>query len=160
VTPYPLDPVDATGPMRLVVVAFPSREVAEARIDEVLTRRLAACASHWPIESHFWWHNARETSPEVLVLFKTVPKRVGGLFRYLKETHPYHVPEILELDVPRVEGAYLRYLAETLDAASAPPPLGGGRLTHRVRPKAPASRRPVRNRAPHRRRWKRTGRRS
>ena len=63
---------------------------------------------------------------EVLVVFKTVPKRVGALFESPRRTHPYDVPEMIELDVPRVDPPYLRYLAETLDADSPPPPLGGG----------------------------------
>ncbi len=159
-TPYPLDPVEATGPMRLVVTTFPSPEVAESRIHEVLDRRLAACANRWPIISQYWWKNARETTPEVIVVFKTVPKRVGGLFRFLKETHPYQVPEIIELDVPRVEPAYLSYLVATLDSSSTPTSPGGRSPTHRARPTNPAGRRPARIRVPHRRRWKRTGRRS
>jgi periplasmic divalent cation tolerance protein len=148
------------GPMRLVLATFPNREVAETRIDQVLGRRLAACANHWPIESHYWWHNTREAAQEVLVAFKTVPAQVGHLFRYLKETHPYEVPEIIEVDVPRVEAGYLGYLIETLGPASGERSVGARALTHRAGRKAPPVRRPVRSRVPHRRPWRHTGKRS
>jgi periplasmic divalent cation tolerance protein len=121
-SPYPLDPVHAVGPMRLVVSTYPSRESAFSAVDAVLARRLAACANVVPIDSRYWWKGKIESADESLVVFKTVPKRVGGLLRLLKESHPYSTPEIIEVDVPRVDAGYLRYLLSTLDPAGVPPP--------------------------------------
>lgn len=149
-----MDPVDATGPMRLVLVAAPAT-AAEGLVRGALDHRLAACANTLPIHSTYWWRGRVETADEELVLFKTVPKLVGALFRYLAEHHPYEVPEILELDVPRIHPPYLRYLAETIDRAAPPLPLGGGRAGRSSRPGsrpgqgAPA---PGRTRGPPRRR--------
>jgi periplasmic divalent cation tolerance protein len=137
VTPYPLDPVDATGPMRLVLTAFPSEAAANRAIESVLRARLAACAQATAVRSRYWWKGRLRAEDEVVVVFKTVPKRVGALFRHLGEHHPYDVPEVIEIDVPRVHPPYLAYLADTLDADSPPPPLGGGR----ARPTRPAARR-------------------
>jgi periplasmic divalent cation tolerance protein len=150
-SPYPLDPVRAVGPMRIVLTTYPSREAALRAIDGALHRRLAACAQLAPIDSRYWWKGAVEAGPEMLVLFKTVPKRVGALFGFLASSHPYEIPEIAELDVPRVHAGYLSYLAETLDAHAAPPPLGGG-VTRRVGRRAPAARVLGRTRARHPRR--------
>ncbi|MGD0718180.1 MAG: divalent-cation tolerance protein CutA [Thermoplasmata archaeon] len=125
-TPYPVDPPHARGPMRLVLTTYPDRAGALARIEEALDQRLAVCASILPIDSWFRWKGKIETSTEAMVLFKTVPKRVGALFRLLKEGHPYEVPEILEIDIPRVHPGYLEYIAREIDPGSLPPPLGGG----------------------------------
>ncbi|MCI4368311.1 MAG: divalent-cation tolerance protein CutA [Thermoplasmata archaeon] len=154
-SPYPLDPVDATGPMRVVLCAFPDPRVARRIISGVLERRLAACANEIAIRSTFLWKGRVEETDEVLVLFKTVPKRVGELFRYLGEEHPYEVPEVIELDVPRVNRTYLTYLGRTIDSSPPPPPLGGGvaRSTGALRPgsrRARGARRPGRTRAPRR----------
>jgi periplasmic divalent cation tolerance protein len=149
VTPYPLDPVDATGPMRLVLTTFPSAAAADRAVASVLRARLAACAQMTDVRSRYWWDGQLRSDTEVLVIFKTVPKRVGALFRRLGELHPYDVPEVIELDVPRVHPPYLTYLAETLDAESPPPPLGGGRVpaTRRGSPRARGAPRPGRTRA-------------
>jgi periplasmic divalent cation tolerance protein len=151
VSPYPLEPVRSLGPMRLVVTTYPSREAALAAVDTVLGQKLAACANVVPISSRYWWKGRRESAEEALVVFKTVPKRVGALFRFLESHHPYDVPEIAEVDVPRVGGAYLRYLAETLDPNSPPPPMGGG-PTRRAARRGRGVRPPGRTRAPHHRR--------
>jgi periplasmic divalent cation tolerance protein len=150
-SPYPLDPVEARGPMRLVLTTYPDREAARTAVDAALTRRLAACANLIAIDSRYWWKGRLESAGETLVLFKTVPKRVGALVRFLKESHPYDVPEVVELDVPRAEPAYLRYLAATLDPEAPPPPLGGGAIRRGGR-RGPGARAPGRTRAPHRRR--------
>ena len=64
----------------------------------VVERKLAACAQRLPIRSTYWWKGQVERSEEVLVLFKTLPKQVGALFRRLRAVHPYEVPEIVELE--------------------------------------------------------------
>ena len=155
-SPYPLDPARAVGPLRLVVTTYPSREAALAAVRGAVALKLAACGSVVPVDSQYWWQGKVESAAEALVLFKTVPKRVGELFRYLDGHHPYEVPEILELDVPRVAPAYLRYLAATLDASAPPPPLGGG-PTRRGARRGPGARAPGRTRAPRHRPSRRTG---
>ena len=124
-SPYPPDPVDATGPMRLVLVAAPA-PVAPRLARGAIARRLAACVQALDIRSTYWWQGRVEDAQEVLLVYKTVAKRVGALFRYLATAHPYEVPEILELDVPRVNPPYLRYLAGAIDPDAPPLPLGGG----------------------------------
>jgi periplasmic divalent cation tolerance protein len=121
VSPFPIDPARATGPMRLVLSAYPSRDAARRAVRGALTRRLAACASVIPADSEFWWKGRLESAAESLVLFKTVPKRVGHLVRFLQESHPYDVPEVAEVDVPRVNTGYLDYLSHTLDPNAVPP---------------------------------------
>jgi periplasmic divalent cation tolerance protein len=149
-SPYPADPEWARGPMRIVLTTYPSRERALIAVTAVLSERLAACGNVVPVDSRYWWKGRLQTETEALVLFKTVPKRVGALFRYLAEHHPYSVPEIVELDVPRAAPGYLAYLTATLDRASL-------RRTSRAprRPEGPrgrAVRGPGRTRAqPHRR---------
>lgn len=149
-SPYPLEPAGALGPMRFVIATYPTREAALAAVESVLAARLAACANVFGVRSRYWWKGRLESADESLVLFKTVPKRVGALFRHLETNHPYEVPEVVEVDVPRVGATYLEYLARTLEPDAPPPPLGGG-PTRRGAPRARGARAPARTRAPHRR---------
>jgi periplasmic divalent cation tolerance protein len=131
VSPLPVEPARAAGPMRLVLSAYPSDATAARAVRGVLDRRLAACASLLDQRSTFLWRGRRETAAETLVVFKTAPKTVGALFGYLARTHPYDVPEIVELDVARGEPHYLAWLAAIVDPTSAagrpgPPRRRGG----------------------------------
>jgi periplasmic divalent cation tolerance protein len=149
VTPFPVEPARASGPMRFVISAYPSRDAALAAVEGALTRRLAACASTHAADSRFWWNGELESASESVVVFKTVPKRVGALLRYLKESHPYEVPEIVEVDVPRVDPGYLAYLARTLDASALEVP-SGPRPRRRGALRARGARHPGRTLATHR----------
>jgi periplasmic divalent cation tolerance protein len=151
VNPHPADRGHAVGPMRIVLSTYPSRAAALAAMDAALARRLAACANLLPVDSRYWWKGRVESAGESLVLFKTVPKRVGALLQFLKESHPYDVPEVAELDVLRVDPGYLRYLGATLEVAAATPPRPGS-ARRREAPRGRAARGPGRTRAPHRRR--------
>ncbi len=148
-TPFPIEPARALGPMRVVLTTYPDRARALAAVDGALERRLAACAQLVAVDSRYWWKDRRESAEELLVVFKTVPKRVGRLLEFLAERHPYDVPELLELDVPRVAAPYLGYLEGVLGAerrldARSPRRRGG--------PRARGARGPGRTRAPPRRR--------
>jgi periplasmic divalent cation tolerance protein len=154
-TPYPADPEWAVGPMRLVMTTYPDRARAASAVSGAVSRHLAACGSIVAVDSTYWWKGAVQHESEALVLFKTVPKRVGALFQYLASNHPYDVPEILELDVPRVAAPYLEYLTQTIDRASLPPPRVVRATRSAARP-IRAARALGRTRAPPHRRSKRT----
>ena len=150
-SPLPLEEARATGPMRFVLTTYPSRDAALEAVDSVLRAKLAACANIVPAASRYWWNGRIEGADEALVVFKTVPKRVGALFRHLEETHPYEVPEVVEVDLPRVGDRYLGYLLGTLEPGSLRPPTGSGARRRGGR-RAPGARAPARTRAPRRRR--------
>jgi periplasmic divalent cation tolerance protein len=156
VSPYSIEPIRAVGPVRLVIVTYPSHDAAVAAVTAAVERRLAACGNILPAESRYLWRGRVEAHSEAFVVFKTVPKKVGALFEFLGSGHPYSVPEIVEVDVPRVDPRYLRYLSLTLDQDAPPPPLGGG-FIRREAPRARAARDPGRTRGPPHRRSTRTG---
>jgi len=150
-SPGPPDRVRDAGPMRIVLSSYPSRDAALAAVDAVLSRHLAACANVLPVDSRFWWKGRVESARESMVLFKTVLKHVEELLRFLKESHPYDVPEVAELDVLRVDPDYFGYLAETVASSAGPRPVRGTAM-RRAGPPARAVRGPGRTRERHRRR--------
>jgi periplasmic divalent cation tolerance protein len=146
--------------LRVVYCAFP--DVASARRigDAAVARRLAACVNRFPIDSTYHWKGAVERTREVVVLFKTSPRKVGALFEYLAREHPYDVPDIFELSVARAHRPYLEYLAATLERGLPIPPdqvPGRRHVTRRGSRPGPGARAPRRTQGPHPRRSTRTG---
>ena len=153
-SPFPVEPARATGPMRLVLSAFPDAKSAQRTVERAIEQGLAACASSIAQRSTFLWRGRRETAEEVLVVFKTAPKTVGALFRFLCRTHPYEVPEIAEVDVLRADPRYLAWLSGLVDPSSVPD--GGPYPRRRAGPRGRGARAPGRARARPRPRSKRS----
>ena len=151
-SPFPVEPARGTGPMRLVLSAYPSPESARAAAEGAVAQGLAACASAIAQRSTFVWNGRQETADETLVVFKTAPKTVGARFRYLAAGHPYDVPEIAEVDVRRAEPAYLAWLSSVVDpsSAAAPRPAPTRRAGRRGRGARAPGRTPARRRRPSR----------
>ena len=139
--------------LRVVYCAFPDAASARRIGDAAVARRFAACVNRFPIDSTYQWKGAIEQAHEVVVLFKTSPRKVGALFDFLAREHPYEVPDIFELAVARAHRPYLEYLAETLERGLPIPPAqvpGRRHLTRRGSRRGPGARDLRRTRGRHR----------
>lgn len=95
----------------LVLVTAPNRRVARKLARAALAERLVACANLVPaIESHYWWEGKIQTGTEVLILFKTTVRRLGGLERFVAARHPYDTPEFLVLSPSQGSRRYLDWV--------------------------------------------------
>jgi len=105
----------------IVFVTAASRREAQRIVQELLEKRLIACANiYGPVESQFWWQGKIDKANEFLVLLKSDRKLFAKLSKTIKESHSYDVPEILA--VPVVEGfqPYLEWLDATLSGHDEP----------------------------------------
>jgi len=99
----------------IVFVTAASKHEAQRIVQELLEKRLIACANiYGPVESQFWWQGKIDKANEFLVLLKSDQKLFAKLSKTIKGSHSYDVPEILA--VPVVEGyqPYLEWLSATL----------------------------------------------
>ncbi|MCP5149849.1 MAG: divalent-cation tolerance protein CutA [Ectothiorhodospiraceae bacterium] len=96
---------------RLVICTAPpdaAIELARAAVE----RRLAASANVIPdVRSVYRWQGDIREVAETLALFKTTAGRYRALERFLREQHPYEVPQILALEPVDGLAAYLDWIA-------------------------------------------------
>jgi periplasmic divalent cation tolerance protein len=99
----------------LVLVTAPDRKIARRLAKSALQARLAACANLISgVESHYWWKGRVESGAEVLVIFKTVRKRLRQLEELVLVNHPYDTPEFVVLPLTGGSGRYLDWLARSV----------------------------------------------
>ncbi|MBD3402649.1 divalent cation tolerance protein CutA [candidate division GN15 bacterium] len=83
--------------MRVVFISIP-RDEAGTFSRELVRERLCACVNIIPqIESYFWWDDDVEKDEEALLVVKTTAERLPDLMTWVKQHHPYDVPEIISL---------------------------------------------------------------
>ena len=97
----------------LALSTFPDQETARDISNELVTKKLAACANILPIvESIYRWKDKIESGNETLVLFKLREDRQTDFQEQLRSLHPYEVPEIIFVPISSGLPEYLRWVSE------------------------------------------------
>jgi periplasmic divalent cation tolerance protein len=97
----------------MVITTAPGRDEAESLAEGILGNRLAACVQMSDIRSFFLWEGALLREEEVVLTIKTTEKRYAELEAYIREYHPYDVPEVVKLPVTGGLPGYLGWLDST-----------------------------------------------
>ena len=97
----------------LALSTFPDQETAREISNELVTKKLAACANILPgVESIYRWKEKIESGNETLVLFKLREDRQSAFQEKLRSLHPYEVPEIIFVPISSGLPEYLRWVTE------------------------------------------------
>ncbi|MFZ5981779.1 MAG: divalent-cation tolerance protein CutA [Candidatus Zixiibacteriota bacterium] len=101
--------------IRVVFVSMP-REEAREMSKGIVENRLAACVNIVPkIESYFQWEDKVEFDEEALLIIKTTRKKFPALKEYVRENHPYELPEIIAVPLIDALPEYAAYVRDETD---------------------------------------------
>ena len=96
--------------MKVVLCSVPL-EAAETLASTLVLERLAACVNvHEGVTSVYRWQGRIERQREAILVVKTSDSALERLVARITEMHPYSVPEIVALDVVRVNAKYLEWV--------------------------------------------------
>jgi periplasmic divalent cation tolerance protein len=99
----------------LVLVTAPDVRTARRLATVALSARLVACVNLVPkIESHYWWQGKLESGSEVLLVMKTLAKRLSALEKLVLSQHPYDTPEFVILEFQGGSGRYLDWITQSV----------------------------------------------
>lgn len=112
--------------LRIILTTLPDAEIAGRLAREMVEARLAACVNVLsPCRSIYRWRDGSEPGDrlesiqedgEIPLIIKTTVERYPALETFLRENHPYQIPEILAIDVAAGLSDYLRWAAEATQA--------------------------------------------
>ena len=78
----------------------------------MIEMRLAACVHMMPVASVYRWQGNVKTAEEYCILAKTRADLADALVEFIKENHPYEVPEIIVTPILSGHKSYLHWLNE------------------------------------------------
>jgi len=96
----------------IVTTTLATRKQALEMGAAIVKARLAACVQQWPIHSTYRWKGKIESGREFLLSCKTRTARATALQRFIRDHHPYEVPEIIATPVSGGLPAYLSWLRQ------------------------------------------------
>ena len=98
----------------VVLCTCPNQEEASELARCLVENRLAACVNIFPrIRSIYRWQGTVSDDAEVLMVIKTMASKFGGVEKWLKEHHPYDVPEVVGIKAASVAEAYLDWIEQS-----------------------------------------------
>ena len=97
----------------IIISTYPNKKSITKVANEFVKNKTVACVNISKISSIYSWKGKIENESEYLAIFKTTAKNKKLLKKQIKETHPYDVPEIAEINVTSVNNSYLNWLIES-----------------------------------------------
>lgn len=96
--------------MNIVFCTCPT-DKAEEIADKLLESKLVACVNIIEkVKSKYWWEGKIQTDSEALLIIKTGNEKNEKIKSFIKDIHPYDVPEIVFIDVKDVNKPYLDWV--------------------------------------------------
>lgn len=100
----------------IVFSTYPDKQTAAKIARKIVESKLAACVNLTEIRSLYWWKDKIEYSNECLAIFKSTRSKSKKLKEAISKSHPYEVPEIVEVKMNSVNSSYLRWMTESVVA--------------------------------------------
>jgi len=97
----------------MIISTYPNKKSITTIANQLVKKKLAACVNITKISSIYSWEGKIENSSEFIAIFKTTYKNKKILKEKIKETHPYQVPEIAEIDISSINQPYLKWLIDS-----------------------------------------------
>lgn len=101
----------------LILTTLPDQDAARQLARQLVEARLAACVNVLaPCTSVYRWQGQIHEEAETHVLIKTMAERYTEVETFLREHHPYELPEIIALPIERGLPGYLEWVRAETDA--------------------------------------------
>jgi len=98
-------------PFVVVITTLPDRASAHALAEALVHERLAACVNVMSeCTSIYRWQGAVETAAEVPLWIKTRAALFAVVAQFIKDHHPYDLPEVIALPVTAGLAPYLKWV--------------------------------------------------
>ena len=95
----------------LVLTTFPDIATAQRLAEGMVQAKLAACVNIMPAgQSTYIWQGKICNESEHLAVIKSMDYRYQELEQYIKQHHPYELPEIISTQINNGSTEYLAWL--------------------------------------------------
>jgi periplasmic divalent cation tolerance protein len=99
----------------VIISTYPNKKSISKIANELVKSQIVACVNISKISSIYYWKGKVENSSEYLAIFKTITKNKTLLKKKIKESHPYDIPEIAEIDITSIDKSYLKWMIQSIN---------------------------------------------
>jgi periplasmic divalent cation tolerance protein len=92
-----------------IATTLPDPKAAKRMAKLLLSKRLAACVTWFPVQSTYRWNNKLESAKEMMLVVKTTSSAAKKAEHAIASNHPYSVPYIATMKA-KFNQPYARWL--------------------------------------------------
>jgi periplasmic divalent cation tolerance protein len=105
----------------VVLTTIDDSDKADQLARQLVAQKLAACVSiSSPVKSVYRWKKKIETEMECQLIIKTRKTLYPAVELFIRENHPYDVPEIISFNIEDVASDYRDWLLENTESIDNP----------------------------------------
>ena len=109
-------PISASSEHRIVFCTCPDLAQAKRIAEELVTKKLAACANILPgLTSIYKWEGKITHDDECLLILKTRRDVLNTLSETIQSLHAYELPEVVAVSISEGLTGYLNWIDESLE---------------------------------------------
>lgn len=94
----------------VVYTTFPNLKTAKRIIKGLVKNKMVACGNIFRLSSIYIWKGKIEQNPEYGAFIKTTKRNYKKVEIYIKNNHPYEVPEIISWEIEKGLNSYLKWI--------------------------------------------------
>jgi periplasmic divalent cation tolerance protein len=99
----------------IVLTTVEIEQRAENLALKILEEKLAACVQIHKIKSNYWWNGEIKCDCEYLLSIKTKAELFHDISEFIKQNHPYEIPEIIQIPIISGSDEYLKWMESALN---------------------------------------------
>lgn len=96
----------------VILVTAASKSEAEKIARSLVSSKLAACVTLFPVQSIYTWQNQIEDAEEWQLMIKSELVHFDALEAKIRELHSYDVPEVIALPIVAGSHPYLTWISQ------------------------------------------------
>lgn len=98
----------------VVYTTFPDLKTVNRIIKNLINLKLIACGNIFRLNSIYTWQGKVEQAGEYGVFIKTKRENYKKVENYIKNNHPYEVPEIVSWAIEKGLRSYLKWIEDSV----------------------------------------------
>lgn len=96
-----------------IYITNPDKKTAKEIAECLLSKKLAACANIFSIQSLYFWKNKLNNDNEFVLIVKSFEDKYEKIEKEIRKIHPYKIPLIAKISV-NINDDYLNWMKEQI----------------------------------------------
>ncbi len=101
---------------KIIIIIFnvPNKKTKKLISKNLLKKKLVSCININKVKSYYYWNNKIKKKKEIKIITKSFLHLEKKIKKIIYKFHTYEIPEILTLDILKINKKYLNWMIKNI----------------------------------------------